>query len=83
MLICNKFSEARQVLNGRATAVALGTFDGVHVGHQSIIKRAVSLARAHKLTSVVYTFSNHPLAVVAPDREPMQNAENISNAKIM
>ena len=83
MLICNKFSEARQVLNGRATAVALGTFDGVHVGHQSIIKRAVSLARAHKLTSVVYTFSNHPLAVVAPDRVPMQIGDNISKADIM
>ena len=70
-------------MNGRATAVALGTFDGVHVGHQSIIKRAVSLARAHKLTSVVYTFSNHPLAVVAPDRVPMQIGDNISKADIM
>ena len=83
MLICNKLSEARQVLNGRATAVALGTFDGVHVGHQSIIRRAISLAKAHKLTSVVYTFSNHPLAVVAPEMVPMQIGDNISKADIM
>ena len=83
MLICNKLSEARQVLSGRATAVALGTFDGVHVGHQSIIRRAISLAKAHKLTSVVYTFSNHPLAVVAPEMVPMQIGDNISKADIM
>ena len=83
MLICNKLSEARQVLNGRATAVALGTFDGVHVGHQSIIRRAIYLAKVHKLTSVVYTFSNHPLAVVAPEMVPMQIGDNISKADIM
>lgn len=83
MLICNKLSEARQILKGRATVVALGTFDGVHVGHQSIIGRAIALAKAHKLTSVVYTFSNHPLAVVAPEMVPMQIGDNISKADIM
>lgn len=83
MHICNKLVEAKQVLGERATAVALGTFDGVHIGHQSIIQRAVSLAKAHKLTSVVYTFSSHPLAVVAPERAPMQIGDNISKAEIL
>lgn len=83
MLICNKLSEAKQILGDRGTAVALGTFDGVHVGHQSIIQRAIALAKAHKLTSVVYTFSNHPLEQIAPDKVPMQIGDNISKADIL
>lgn len=83
MLICNKLSEAKQVLKGRSTAVALGTFDGVHVGHQSVINQAIALAKAHKLMSVVYTFSNHPLSVIAPERVPMQIGDNISKEDIL
>lgn len=83
MLICNKLSEAKQILGDRATSVALGTFDGVHIGHQSIIQRAMSLAKAHRLASVVYTFSNHPLEQIAPDKVPMQIGDNISKAEIL
>lgn len=59
-------------LGGRfaKTAVALGTFDGVHVGHQRIISQAVALARDTQAVSAVFTFSNHPLSVIAPDRCP-------------
>lgn len=53
-------------------AVALGTFDGVHLGHQKIISRAVELAQSMNGTSVVFTFLNHPLSVVAPERCPLQ-----------
>lgn len=53
-------------------AVVLGTFDGVHLGHRQIISRAVELAKSIGGTSVVFTFSNHPLSVVAPDRCPLQ-----------
>lgn len=83
MLICNKLSEAKQLLGDKGTAVALGTFDGVHIGHQSIIQRAMNLAKAHKLVSVVYTFSNHPLEQIAPDKVPMQIGDNISKADIL
>ena len=48
--------------------MALGTFDGVHVGHQSIIRQAVSLAEKIQGISVVFTFSNHPLSVIAPEQ---------------
>ncbi|MGI6092352.1 MAG: bifunctional riboflavin kinase/FAD synthetase [Veillonellaceae bacterium] len=53
-------------------AVVLGTFDGVHLGHQKIISRAVELAKSMGGTSVVFTFSNHPLSIVAPNRCPQQ-----------
>jgi riboflavin kinase/FMN adenylyltransferase len=52
--------------------IALGTFDGVHVGHQEIISRSVEVARQVNGTSVVFTFSNHPLSVIAPERCPLQ-----------
>ncbi len=51
--------------------VALGMFDGVHIGHQSIIRRAVELARSIHGTPVVFTFSNHPLEILAPERTPL------------
>ncbi|MBI5700101.1 bifunctional riboflavin kinase/FAD synthetase [Candidatus Saganbacteria bacterium] len=48
--------------------VALGTFDGVHRGHQRIIKDTVSLARRMKLPSIVTTFDPHPQQFICPER---------------
>ncbi|MDR3592202.1 MAG: bifunctional riboflavin kinase/FAD synthetase [Negativicutes bacterium] len=56
----------------RKTAVALGTFDGIHIGHQKIITAAVELAAKAGSASVVFTFSNHPLTVIDPRRCPPQ-----------
>ena len=55
-------------------SVALGMFDGVHRGHRSIIKRAVDLAHEIGGESMVFTFSNHPLAVLAPQAVPPSRA---------
>ena len=57
---------------GGETAVALGMFDGVHEGHAMLMRKANELAALHDLTSVVYTFSSHPMATFAPDRVPPQ-----------
>lgn len=51
--------------------IALGMFDGVHIGHASIISRAVELARNINGTSIVFTFSNHPLSILAPEDQPL------------
>lgn len=48
---------------GKSAVVALGTFDGVHIGHQSLVRRAVDIARSRGWRSVVYTFENHPRSV--------------------
>ena len=53
-------------------AVALGTFDGVYIGHQALIRRAMTLARELGAASVVYTFDCHPLSVLAPKRAPRE-----------
>ena len=47
--------------------IALGNFDGVHRGHQVLIRQVVDRARAHRGTSIVITFQPHPLKVLAPD----------------
>lgn len=41
-------------------SLALGYFDGVHLGHQAVIKRAVEFARANNTQSAVITFKDHP-----------------------
>ncbi len=50
--------------------LALGTFDGVHRGHQALLWEAVRLARSRGGRSAAITFDPHPLAVVAPPPEP-------------
>ena len=51
--------------------VALGMFDGVHVGHASVIRRAVEISKEIDGTPIVLTFSNHPLSVIAPENAPL------------
>lgn len=50
--------------------LALGNFDGVHLGHQAIFQQVLARAQAIGGTSMVFTFEPHPLAVLAPDRAP-------------
>jgi riboflavin kinase / FMN adenylyltransferase len=54
----------------RGVSLAIGFFDGVHLGHQQVIRQAVSDAQQHEGLAVVLTFDRHPKAVVAPDRVP-------------
>ena len=52
----------------KSPVVAIGTFDGVHVGHQKIIAQAQSVARRNKRPVLVVTFDPHPQHVVHPKR---------------
>ena len=49
------------------TCVAIGIFDGVHAGHQELLKKASEFGRV-----VVLTFYPHPTTIFAPERTPMQ-----------
>ena len=51
-------------------AVAIGNFDGVHVGHRALIRRARELADAHGAIAAALTFDPHPSAVLAPTGGP-------------
>lgn len=50
--------------------VTVGTFDGVHLGHQMVLKALIEKARALHLHSVVVTFDQHPLRIVRPEHAP-------------
>ena len=50
--------------------VALGNFDGVHIGHQMIFRRVAEIAKESQGTALAFTFQPHPLKVIAPDKAP-------------
>jgi riboflavin kinase/FMN adenylyltransferase len=53
------------------TAVVIGNFDGVHLGHQHVIRTARGVADADGLRVVAVTFDPHPMAVLRPDHAPV------------
>lgn len=53
-------------------SLALGTFDGVHLAHRFVIGRTIEWSQIHAGTSMVFTFSNHPLSIIYPHRVPPQ-----------
>ncbi len=62
---------AKDLGNGsRKVCLAIGVFDGVHLGHQQIIRQTISDAKQHEGIALVVTFDRHPNVIVAPDRVP-------------
>ncbi|WKD61435.1 Riboflavin biosynthesis protein RibF [Corynebacterium ciconiae DSM 44920] len=53
-----------------ASVVTIGVFDGIHSGHQTLLRRAAALAAERDVPAVLMTFDPHPLAVVRPDKMP-------------
>jgi riboflavin kinase/FMN adenylyltransferase len=54
----------------RRVCLAIGFFDGVHLGHQQIIRQTITDARQHEALALSVTFDCHPSSVVAPERAP-------------
>ena len=54
----------------RPAVVSIGVFDGVHRGHQALMRTVIEKATELNATPVVVTFNRHPLAVIAPGSEP-------------
>ena len=54
----------------RRICAAIGFFDGIHLGHQHIIRQTIADARQHEALAAVITFDRHPNMVVAPARVP-------------
>lgn len=57
-------------LGGPRRVLAIGTFDGVHVGHQAVIRRAIALAQERGLGAMALTFEPQPIAVLRPELKP-------------
>lgn len=54
-----------------ASAVTVGKFDGIHLGHQKLISALISAANEHDLASVVVTFDRHPDVLLNPDNSKL------------
>lgn len=70
MRVYRSLDEVAVLPHGTPRAVAIGTFDGVHVGHQRIIGMAMDAARAMQGVSTVVTFEPHPAMVLHPESAP-------------
>lgn len=58
--------------NVRGTVATVGTFDGVHRGHQHVLERLRRRASALELPTLVVTFEPHPLEIVRPNDAPLR-----------
>jgi len=62
-----EYSSASSYTNTRPSAVTIGTFDGVHLGHRTILERLVKTATDENLDSILLTFFPHPRMVLQKD----------------
>lgn len=70
-LVFNSIEDwAKHPAGDRRTVVAVGTFDGLHVGHCRILKSVCTRARAARQLATVVTFDPHPMRLLLPNRAP-------------
>ena len=67
----------------QGTVATVGTFDGVHRGHQLVLKRLAERAREIDLKSVLVTFEPHPLEVVNPSAAPPLLTTGVERTEVL
>lgn len=70
MIVIQDLKAELNKLPSQRLVMAVGNFDGLHLGHQAVIGRAVEVARQREYTSAVLTFQQHPRSVLQPDNPP-------------
>jgi riboflavin kinase/FMN adenylyltransferase len=65
------------------TAVVIGNFDGVHLGHQHVVREAREAADAEGITVVAVTFDPHPMAVLRPEHAPTTITDIETRAELL
>lgn len=73
--IYHHLSEFKKLANA---VVTIGTFDGVHFGHQKIVKRLCELAKSTGGESVILTFFPHPRLIIDPENQDLKMINTIS-----
>ncbi len=63
----NPVADLEAVRPAKETALTIGVFDGVHVGHTHLISQVRAMAKQHGLASAVVSFRNHPRTVLNPE----------------
>lgn len=57
-------------MNNRKTIITIGMFDGIHVGHRHLLDRLSELAKELDMKQAVFSFTDHPLSIICPERAP-------------
>jgi riboflavin kinase/FMN adenylyltransferase len=65
------------------TIIALGGFDGLHLGHRALIDKTINIAKRHKCISMVFTFKNHPLSIINEEAAPKLLMSNSDKLKLL
>jgi riboflavin kinase/FMN adenylyltransferase len=65
------------------THLAIGVFDGLHLGHQAVIAQALESSRATGGTAVVVTFHPHPVRVLRPEKAPRLLTSTLHKVKLI
>jgi riboflavin kinase / FMN adenylyltransferase len=77
VLICKRLEDLPAL--GAPLHLALGVFDGVHIGHQAVIQRAVQAAAQSGGLAGMLTFDPHPIRVIAPQKAPTALLETLDH----
>jgi len=77
VLICQRLEELPAL--GQDLHLAIGVFDGVHLGHQAVIAAAVRAAQKHGGLAGLLTFDPHPIRVIAPGKAPTSLLETLDH----
>lgn len=77
MLICQRLEDLPAL--GEKLHLALGVFDGVHLGHQAVIAAAVDAAEREGGLAGLLTFDPHPIHVIAPGKAPSSLLETLDH----
>ncbi len=80
MIIIDKYSQDIQSSNNY---IALGSFDGLHIGHLSLIYKVVEVATKNNGKSMVFTFTNHPKTLIDKENLPELLMDNDKKAEIL
>jgi len=67
-----------EFFNARKPVVTIGTFDGVHLGHQKVILRLQEFAKQHEGETVIFTFHTHPRLVTSPNETNLRLLTTLS-----
>ncbi len=66
-----------------SSVVTIGTFDGIHLGHQELLRQLVSRARGRESLAIVFSFSTHPSTLVSSARSPLFISSSSEKRKLI
>jgi len=72
-----------QAAVNKSYCIALGSFDGVHMGHQKLIEMLKHNAESYNCTSMIYTFGVHPRKILKPDKPIFMITNNAQRAEVL